>query len=56
MFLKVTAEGIETAAVADYLRANGAHYGQGYLYGRPSASIATEVLPQCAPELARISA
>ncbi len=56
MFLKVTAEGIENEAVAEYLRANGAHYGQGYLYGRPSASIVTEVLPRCTLEPARISA
>ena len=56
MFLKVTAEGIENEAVAEFLRVNGAHYGQGYLYGRPSASIITEVLPQPSFEPARISA
>jgi diguanylate cyclase (GGDEF)-like protein len=56
MFLKVTAEGIENEAVADYLRAHGAHYGQGYLYGRPSARIFTEVLPLRVAEPARISA
>ena len=43
MFLKVTAEGIENETVAEYLRANGAHYGQGYLYGRPSTEIVTEL-------------
>lgn len=43
MYLKVTAEGIENAAVADYLRAHGAHYGQGYLYGKPSVDIVVEL-------------
>ena len=32
--LTVTAEGIETEAVADYLRGEGCVQGQGYLYGR----------------------
>jgi EAL domain-containing protein (putative c-di-GMP-specific phosphodiesterase class I) len=43
MYLKVTAEGIEHPEVADYLRTHGAHYGQGYLYGRPSTEIVLEV-------------
>jgi diguanylate cyclase (GGDEF)-like protein/PAS domain S-box-containing protein len=43
MYLKVTAEGIEHPEVADYLRNHGAHYGQGYLYGRPSTEIVLEV-------------
>ena len=33
--LDVLAEGIETEAQHDALRAMGCNYGQGYLYGRP---------------------
>ena len=33
--LKVVAEGIETAAQADFLAALGCDEGQGYLYSRP---------------------
>jgi len=36
MNLTGTAEGIETAAQADILRAQGWRLGQGYLFGRPS--------------------
>lgn len=43
MYLKVTAEGIEDPEVAAYLLKHGAHYGQGYLYGRPSTEIVLEV-------------
>ncbi|RUO78540.1 putative bifunctional diguanylate cyclase/phosphodiesterase [Pseudidiomarina taiwanensis] len=33
--LTVIAEGLETAAQADYLAAKGCHYQQGFLYARP---------------------
>jgi EAL domain-containing protein (putative c-di-GMP-specific phosphodiesterase class I) len=33
--LTAVAEGVETAAQADRLRALGCRYGQGYLWGRP---------------------
>jgi EAL domain-containing protein (putative c-di-GMP-specific phosphodiesterase class I) len=35
---KVVAEGVETAAVAGYLRAAGCDQVQGYLYARPLAA------------------
>lgn len=53
MYLKVTAEGIETAEVAAYLRAHGAHYGQGYLYGKPSTEIVVDMAGAPAPEAER---
>ncbi|MSP67285.1 MAG: EAL domain-containing protein [Alphaproteobacteria bacterium] len=34
--MTVTAEGVETEAQADFLRAQGCHQVQGYLYGRPA--------------------
>jgi diguanylate cyclase len=37
---KVVAEGIETQAQHDLLLSLGCHYGQGWLYGRPSAQFA----------------
>lgn len=53
MYLKVTAEGIENAEVAAYLRAHGAHYGQGYLYGKPSTEIVVDMAGAPPPEVAR---
>lgn len=42
MDLKVTAEGIEFAEVAEYLRVRGCQYGQGYLYGKASTELMVE--------------
>lgn len=44
MSLKVTVEGIELPDVAEFLRRQGANYGQGYLYAkaRPEISCALE--------------
>lgn len=36
MSLKVIAEGIETTEEAEFLRDNGCHIGQGYLFARPA--------------------
>lgn len=36
MGLDVVAEGVESQAQSDLLRAKGCHRGQGYLYGKPS--------------------
>ena len=37
LHLQVVAEGVETAAQADFLKARGEVIHQGYLYGRPQA-------------------
>lgn len=37
--LNVVAEGIETVGQQDQLRELGCHYGQGYLFGRPTPTI-----------------
>jgi EAL domain-containing protein (putative c-di-GMP-specific phosphodiesterase class I) len=42
--LQVTAEGIETAAQAEDLRATGCELGQGYLFARPLPADAVEAL------------
>lgn len=41
--LEVVGEGIETESQLDFLRAEGCHLGQGYLYSRPLP--ADELLP-----------
>ena len=56
MYLKVTAEGIETPAVAEYLKKHGAHYGQGYMFGKPSTEIVMQALPVVAEQPARLRA
>jgi diguanylate cyclase (GGDEF)-like protein/PAS domain S-box-containing protein len=47
--MQVTAEGIETAAQLDQLRALGCDLGQGYFFARPLSSIEMEVLLRQAP-------
>jgi EAL domain-containing protein (putative c-di-GMP-specific phosphodiesterase class I) len=42
--LRVTAEGIETQAEADHVRALGCYGGQGYLFGRPMPAEELEAL------------
>ena len=41
--MKVTAEGVETAEQALFLRAAGVHTMQGYRYGKPMPSAAISV-------------
>jgi diguanylate cyclase (GGDEF)-like protein/PAS domain S-box-containing protein len=43
---KVVAEGVETAEQAAVLRSYGCHIAQGYLYSKPVAKAAFELLPQ----------
>jgi diguanylate cyclase (GGDEF)-like protein/PAS domain S-box-containing protein len=43
MSLKVTVEGIEQREVAEFLRRQGAHYGQGYLYAKARPEISVEL-------------
>ena len=40
--LEVVAEGVETEQQADWLRACGCHYLQGYLYGKPADGLTAE--------------
>lgn len=48
--LEVVAEGIETAAHAEFLRVSGCDFGQGYYYSRPvSPSVLTSLLGQDLP-------
>ena len=37
--LQLVAEGIEDRAQADFLRAQGVDYGQGWLFGRPVPAV-----------------
>jgi len=43
MSLKVTVEGIEQREVAELLRRQGAHFGQGYLYAKAQPEISVDV-------------
>jgi diguanylate cyclase (GGDEF)-like protein/PAS domain S-box-containing protein len=43
MSLKVTVEGIEQQEVAEFLRRQGANFGQGYLYARARPEISVEL-------------
>nr|NEH89831.1 EAL domain-containing protein [Rhizobium laguerreae] len=42
---RVVAEGVETVPEFHALQALGCHYGQGYLFGRPLASLICNFLP-----------
>lgn len=46
---RVVAEGVETAAEADALRALGVDYGQGWHFGRPAVPAPTVPAPTVAP-------
>jgi diguanylate cyclase (GGDEF)-like protein len=48
--LRTVAEGVETAAQAERLRAMGCAYGQGYLFARPLDGAALEALLRAAAE------
>jgi diguanylate cyclase (GGDEF)-like protein len=43
MSLKVTVEGIEQREVAEFVRRQGAHFGQGYLYAKARPEISVEL-------------
>jgi diguanylate cyclase (GGDEF)-like protein len=47
---KSNAEGVETSAQAEMLRAEGCHEGQGYLFGRPVPGDAFDALVRRAPD------
>ena len=49
--LEVIAEGIESQAQLELLRAEGCHFGQGYYFGRPLAAAAYSTSPQAASVL-----
>src|SRR5436190_14530160 len=50
----IVAEGIETAAQRDFLRAAGCGFGQGYLFGQPmdGALLGTHALTSATPAAA----
>jgi len=50
MSLKVTVEGIERQEVAEYLRRQGANFGQGYLYAKARPEITLELNAASPPE------
>ncbi|WP_454743940.1 EAL domain-containing protein [Cupriavidus necator] len=43
---QVVAEGVETAEQAAFLRANGCHIAQGFLYSKPVPKSAMTLLPR----------
>jgi EAL domain-containing protein (putative c-di-GMP-specific phosphodiesterase class I) len=51
LHLAVIAEGIETAEQADYLRAIGCQYGQGYHFARPQDRASIEASLAQSPDL-----
>lgn len=50
--IDVIAEGVETAEQADFLRAAGCPYGQGYYFGRPVAAGEIEGMLKAMPTFA----
>ena len=47
--LTITAEGVETEAQANILKAAGCHQGQGYLFGRPLTAASAQTLADAQP-------